>query len=126
MIWNEAKALILQHIVVGTDLNPALQYRNVVAGPAHICNTYDYNGDLGFQVQIGANSYIELPFSMLETVFEDSINNNRIFNKDVFRVHYPTRAEQATGHPCHIHVIGKIFELSGVANQVNSRNYLIL
>lgn len=125
MIWEDAITLIRSNIHQDQSLDSSLTYRYVSEIPPYRCNNYSYGGTEGYKVQIGSQSYIEIPISMLQTVIEDAVNANRIYNKNVFCNHYPTRAEQKTGHPCHIHVIGKIFVLAGVTKQLNSRNYLI-
>jgi len=121
MIWEDAEKLIIELIYIGLDLNPNLNFRNVVAGPDHACATYDYNGALGFRVQIGNNNFIEVPFIMIQTLFEASVANNLVYNNHIFGLHY---ADQLNGHGCHVHVVGKIFELSGVAEKAGN-NYLI-
>lgn len=123
MIWEEALPLIIQHIVVGTDLNPALQYRNVVAGPNYVCNTYDYNGSLGYSVQIGANNFIEIPLSMLEILLNNAMGNGGIYNNGVFHDTFP---QQLNNHGCHVHVVGKIFQNAHIALPPMAGDYTML
>jgi hypothetical protein len=127
MTWNEAYNLITANIHEGLELEPERENTRQVESVNHICTNHDYNGEEGLEVRIGnaPNSKIEIPFSMLQNVFEESLRRDRIFNKDTFRVYHPTRAEQETGHPCHIHVIGRIFEKAGIADQINARNFRI-
>jgi len=128
MNWEKAQKLIEAKFTLGFHLDPSSVYRIIIGIPPYQCTKYDYNKEEGFKITIGAgvNNYVEITWSMLKTVFNDSIENKRIYNKDVFRIHYPARAEQKTGHSCHIHVIGKMFEQSCVAKPLNKRNYLIL
>lgn len=122
MNWNEALILILQHIEVGLNLDPNSEYREVINVPPYQCNRYDYGGEEGYRVQIGANDFIEIPLSMLERLFVAAVNNDGKYNNGVFGALYP---QQRANHGCHVHVVGKIFSLSGVAVQINNRNYVI-
>lgn len=54
---------------------------------------------------------------MLELLFNSAVENGGIYNREVFRNNYE---RQLNSHGCHVHVVGKIFELSGVA--VKNRN----
>ncbi len=123
MIWEEALPLILQHIVVGTDLDPTSDFRIVAAGPHRVCNTYDYNGSLGYRVQIGANNFIEIPLSMLEVLFNKAMEEGGVYNNRVFRNNFP---QQLKNHGCHVHVVGKIFQNARVALPKGARNYIML
>ncbi len=121
MNWEEALELILHHIVVGLHLDPDLQFRTIVDGPNYHCNTYNYNGALGFRVQIGNNTFINIPIIMLETLFNATLANNGIYNRAVFGQHFH---QQLTNHGCHVHTVGQIFEISGIAERVGN-NYEI-
>ncbi|MBE2228509.1 MAG: hypothetical protein IAE93_14225 [Ignavibacteria bacterium] len=129
MNWNEALNLIQNNIAVGLSLDEnSSNGRHVLAGPAHICNSYDFRGIPGYKIQIGStiSSYIEVPIEMLRNIFNDSILDNRIYNKSVFRIHYPYHSETATGHPCYVHVVGMIFVKAGVGVKKGKRNFRIL
>lgn len=117
MTWNHALALILQHIAVGVHLNPELQYRYILAGPDYICTHYDYNGAKGYRVNIGAQNYVEIPILMLKVLFDAAIANGSIYNNEVFGNNYP---QQLNNHDCHVHVVGRMFVIAGVANQVGN------
>lgn len=124
MNWEQAYQLIIVNTVYGLQLNST--GRVVTEVPPYACNNQDYGGVEGFRVKIGKTTFIQIPITMLQTIFEGAVANGRIYNKKVFREHYPKIAESSTGHPCHIHTVGKIFELSGVAEKINSRNYKML
>ncbi|PKV75296.1 hypothetical protein [Pontibacter ramchanderi] len=126
MTWNEARNLIENSIVEEIKLDYNSQYRKVVRAQGFLCNRYDYNGSPGYKVQIGKRSFIEIPFTMLQNVFEEAVSADGVYNKNIFRIHYPTRAERKVGHPCHVHVVGKIFEKAGVALPIDSKNYRIV
>jgi hypothetical protein len=118
MNWKEAETLISQIVVAGMKLDN----RTVLEGPDYQCSRYDYAGAKGYKVKIGAKTTLDIPFKMLQAVYEDTVLNSRIYENKVFKKRY---ARQLKAHPCHIHVIGRIFEKSGVATQVNKRRYKI-
>jgi hypothetical protein len=124
MKWEQAYQLIIAKTVCGLQLNST--GRTITEVPPYICNNHDYGGVEGFRVKIGKTTFIQIPMTMLQTIYEDAVANGCIYNRKVFRVHYPRIAESSTGHPCHIHTVGKIFELSGVAEKINSHNYKML
>ena len=115
MNWNESNTLIHQNIRVGTDLNPNSQFRKVV-------EVYNRDNTTYFRVQIGTSNSILITMSMLEILYMASIQNGGIYNHNVFKSYYP---KQINNHPCHVHVVGKIFQLSGVMTQRDRRNYQI-
>lgn len=126
MTWAEAQKLIELNLIENTRFDPSSDIRLIIKTPQNYnCRTYNYNLETGFKVKIGKNSYIEIPWSMLENMFEDSKNetNGNIYRNPVFVNRYP---DQAHNHGCHIHVIGKMFVYAGVARQISIRNYLIL
>jgi hypothetical protein len=118
MNWREAEVLIYHAVAAGMKLDN----RTILDGPDYPCYHYDYNGTKGFKVKIGMDTSIDIPFTMLQSVFEDAIINNRTYENKVFKKKY---ARQLIAHPCHVHVIGRIFEKSGVATQVDKRRYKI-
>lgn len=120
MEWEEVQELIRTTLIVGFHLSETRIIKEI---PPYQCNRYQYN-DTGYSVQIGDNDSLDIPWSMLKTVFNDSIiQPGRIYNNGVFIIHY---AHQAKVKGCHIHVIGEMFELSGVAEARGYRNYVIL
>ena len=119
MNWKEAETLIRHTIITGMKLDN----RTIVEGPDYQCCQYNYAGAKGFKVQIGVTTFIDIPFTMLQSVFEDSIANNRIYENKVFKNKFD---RQLKAHGCHVHVIGRIFEKAGVATQIDKRKYKIL
>ena len=102
MNWNEAELLIRHAITVGLKLDN----RTVFEGPDFPCWGYNYNGSPGFKIRIGATASIEIPFLILQKVYTDAIVNNRIYENKVFKNKFE---RQIKSHPCHVHVVGKIF-----------------
>jgi hypothetical protein len=117
MNWNEAFNLINNNIQIGTDLNNESEFRIVVSGPNYNCFRYNYNGSNGYKIQIGRTNFIDIPFSMLEVLFNSAVENRRIYNRRVFRNNYE---RQLNSSGCHVHVVGKIFELSEVAVKIGN------
>ena len=119
MNWKEAEVLINDNIVAGMKLDN----RTVLEGPDYHCSRYDYAGAKGYNVKIGIKTSLDIPFTMLQSVFEDAVINNRTYENKVFKKKY---ARQLKAHPCHVHIIGRIFEKSGVAIQVDKRRYKVI
>lgn len=113
MDWSEARKIIQQKIVQGTDLNTKRSKLREVVRVNHRCTKYDYNGENGFLVSISNydNNNLEIPWSMLEKCFY-ALNEPDGYNGKAFRRYYP---RQAKAHPCHVHVVGMIFERAGLA-----------
>lgn len=127
MTWKEAKKLISKKIVTGTDLNPALSGgRLVLNGPDYICAGKSFSGEQGYRIQTGNNNYLEVPFIMLQNIYRDALNHGNLYNKAIFCISYPLLADIHIGQPNYVQIVGKIFELSGIAVQINSRNYKII
>ena len=123
MNWKEASILIKNNIRIGDNINTQKsKHRYVVNEPPFQCNRYNYKNEEGYKVSIGERDFVEIPITMLETVFNIAIENCRIYNNKVFADAFP---KQAKDHGCHVHVVGRIFELSGVANKKGG-NYEIL
>ena len=123
MNWAEASILIKNTIQKGDDVNSQKStFRFVDQVPPFQCKRYDYKNEEGYKVRIGVKHLIEIPISMLETTFNQALANNRTYNNKVFADAFP---KQAKNHGCHVHVVGRIFELSGVANKKGG-NYKIL
>jgi len=119
MNWHDAEILIRQTIAPGINLDN----RTIIEGPDFSCKKYNYNGAKGFKVQIGKKTFLDIPFTILQAVFEDACANNRIYNNKIFRSNFE---KQCKTHGCHVHVVGKIFVKAGVATQIDKRNYKIL
>ena len=126
MTWNEAKQLITENIFTGMNLNPALRGgRIVIDGPDYICKGKSFSGERGYKVQTGNANYIEVPFIMLQNIYRDALNHGNLYNKNIFCISYPLLAGIYTGQTNYVQIVGKIFELSGIAVKINSRNYKI-
>jgi hypothetical protein len=129
MNWNEAKRIIKENVIEGTDLNRVKSsgvkssVRQVIR-TNHRCTKYDYNGEEGFLVRISNNKMnnLDIPWSMLEKCFY-SLKEKEGYNGKVFRRYYP---QQAKNHSCHVHVVGMIFKKAGVAtSDSKGRNYYL-
>ena len=115
MEWNHAQQSIKEALKVGTDLNtPGSQYRFVKKVDVPINSKgYGYNGETGFVVSIGkaSSSVVKIPWSMLKASFWQA-QSPAGYSGTSFRQLYP---KQAWVHPCHVHVVGRILEVAGVA-----------
>jgi len=123
MAWNEAHNLIIEYILIGTDLNTARSTdRTVQEVPPYPCIRFGFGGSVGFKVIIGDKDFIEVPLEMLRNIYEQSVINNQIYNHHVFDQLYP-QILRVKG--CFVHVVGMIFQVSGVAN-FHHGNYEII
>jgi hypothetical protein len=59
--------------------------------------------------------------SMLEVVYQAAVAHNGNYNNAVFAGLFP---DQLKNHGCHVHVVGAIFGVSGIAERIG-RNYHI-
>jgi hypothetical protein len=119
MEWDVARQLIAQNVVVGSDLNrPGSTSRRVLE--AEVClNTprFSYQGERGYRGSIGKKDRIEIPWSMLEVCF-GQLSEPGGYGGTFFRQRFPAQARE---HPCHVHVVGRILEVAGVAVAVGNR-----
>ena|SRR5689334_7372735 len=122
MDWNTARQLIVQRVVVGTDLNrPGSTYRRVLEADACLSTPrFSYQGERGFRVSIGQSHSIEIPWSILKLCY-DQLNEPAGYNGDFFRQRFPAQARE---HPCHVHVVGHIFVVAGVAVADENRYFI--
>lgn len=113
MTWAQAKSRIARRIRVGTDLNNLNSSHRIVLSVRNDISSsrYGYNNEDGFQVQIGSDSSICIPLSMLRTCY-GALGSQNGYGGAFFRQHYAT---QAGDHPCHVHVVGQIFVTAGLA-----------
>jgi len=111
MDWLEAKRQIENKILVGMDVNSGESKQRKILKTEHSCNRYDYNGETGFLVSIGKENNLEIPWSMLEHFFP-ALHTPEGYNTPCFRKKYRRQYENKD---CHVHVVGAIFEKSGVA-----------
>lgn len=124
MAWNEAHNLIIENILVGTDLNTARStYRFVHEIPPYHCTRREFLGLPGFKVKIGLINCIDVPMVMLESIYEHSVVNNQIYNHEVFNQLYPD-IHGVKG--CYVHLVGKIFQVSGIAIHHDGNYEIIL
>ncbi len=113
MDWKEAQRRIEIHVKVGTDLNtPASTYRFVEAVESPINSArYGYENETGFVVPIGQSNKIKIPWSMLEKCFYQ-LDSPHGYDSGFFRERFSL---QYKDHPCHVHVVGQIFVVAGIA-----------
>lgn len=113
MDWPEAKEQIEKKIQVGTDVNSERSTLRKIRTTNYACysSRYGYNGEKGFLVQIGKKNNLRIPWSMLKNCFI-ALKSLEGYNGSYFRKKYPL---QAKDHRCHVHVVGVIFEKSGIA-----------
>jgi hypothetical protein len=115
MEWFDAKKKIQAQIRSGTKINTASStYRTIKTVDARIeSRRYGYENQTGFVVQIGTNSFIDIPWSVLQECYQMLLDVDG-YSGLSFRKTFPI---QAKDHPCHVHVIGQIFAKSGLAEE---------
>jgi hypothetical protein len=118
MNWEEAKALIRNSIRAGEKLDN----RIVLEGPEYKCKGNDYDGSPGYKIKIGKTTCIEVPLKMLQAIYSDALANNGIYDNSVFKKRFE---RQLKNHGCHVHVVGKIFEVAGIATKLDNRTYRV-
>ncbi|MDI9864231.1 hypothetical protein QM480_07840 [Flectobacillus sp. DC10W] len=127
MNWLNIEKQIRESFKVGDNIQEDSKYRNVIAGPDFPCRSkvYDYNGDLGYRIKIGKgkDNFLDIPFLLLKTVYEDTLVNNGRYNKNVICKHFQ---KQVTNHGCHVHVVGRIFVRTGIMEKKGDRAYQII
>lgn len=118
MTWIHAKEKIFKKIIQGTDINsPNTNYRIVLEVREDISSArYGYNNETGFVVQIGENSSICIPLKMLKHCY-GALGLDGNYDGKFFRKHYPL---QAKDHPCHVHTVGQIFVVAGLAKRTGN------
>jgi len=119
MNWKEAQRLIKVHVKIGSDLNTQRSnYRFVEGVESPISSArYGYDNETGFVVSIGQSNKIKIPWSMLEECFHQLGSPNG-YGNDLFRERFPL---QHKDHPCHVHVVGQIFVVAGIAKVEDNR-----
>jgi len=122
MEWFEARNKINQRITLNTKLDEDSAYRSVVKTPPYTFTRGKFKGLEGYKVQIGERSHVNIPIEMLQHLFNASKQNNNVYNNEIFNATYPKIGQHDSGHPCYIHCVGKIFEISGIAIK-NGNNY---
>ena len=121
MNWEEAKKLLKTTIKVDLHLTPDANFKFVRKVPPHTCK--NYANEEGFRVQVGERSFVNIPFSMLQTIFEASKVNKNTYNKSIFEKHYP---RELNAKPCNVHSVGKLFEHAGIMQMENRTTYTVL
>ena len=109
MKWKEAYHSLKSKIHLDLHLTPNRNFKIVREIPPYICR--NYNNTEGFRVQIGLNSFVNIPTDMLQIVFEASLKNNRTYNRSIFRELSP---RELNTKPCNVHEIGNLFEHAGI------------
>ena len=82
-----------------------------------------YDNVEGFRVQVGTKTFVNIPLGMLQTVFEETLKNNKTYNRAVFRDHFP---RELNAKPCNVHAVGKLFEHAGIMQMIDKRTYRII
>jgi len=123
MDWEQVQRRIEAHVKVGTDLNtPASTYRFVEVVELPINSTrYGYDNETGFVVPIGQSNKIKIPWRMLEECFYQ-LDSPHGYDSDFFKERFPL---QHKDHPCHVHVVGQIFVVAGVARVEGNRYWAV-
>lgn len=122
MNWGIVLSIIKKTISKNLQIDSDSEYRIVIEIPPYKCKTYDYFGAEGYKIQIGKTASLEVPINMIKNIYESSMKNNRTYNNSVFKSLYP---RQLKNRGCHVQVIGKIFEKSGIAVKEN-KDYKLL
>lgn len=121
MNWEEAKNLISTKIIKHTDINTDISTFRIIEKTNHKCNSYDYNGELGFKVPIGTKTFINIPWTMLQNCF-NALSTIDGFGTNYFQLRY---SNQYKDHDCHVHVVGMIFVVAGIAT-LKGRQYFLI
>ena len=124
MEWPDAKQMISNKMLPGTDINTKRSSLRKIISSDVKCWNYDYAGEEGFLVRISNNEInnLEIPWNMLEKCFYAMRNSG--YNGKVFREYYHI---QAKDHPCHVHAVGMIFKKSGIAvSDADEKNYYLV
>lgn len=121
MNWNQAEELLKDKIFKSLHLTPDAKFKIVKEVPPFQCKNYEYSE--GFRVQVGAINEINIPLKMLKRIFEESIRNNGIYNRSVFKECCP---RELNNKPCYVHSVGKLFEWSEVMVKINKNDYEVI
>jgi hypothetical protein len=128
MNWEEALELLENHIHNDIDLDVDSTYKFVRGiPPEHNCTRYDFNGEVGYKIQVGQRDFIDVPLSMLKKIHNYCQNqNNGIYDRSVLIATGYER--QLNGKPCYTHAIGKLFVTAQIAihHEIFKRKYVML
>jgi len=120
MNWEEALVLLSENIVIDLHLDPNATYKIVREIPPYQCR--NYNNEKGYRVQVGKKSFVNVPLTMLKTIFDATVLNNNTYNNSVFAELYPV---ELNNRPCYVHTIGKLFSNAHIMQQLDAQNYVI-
>lgn len=121
MSWENIEQVLLKKIkITNKSLDPSGQseYKIVKEVPNYFCKSYN---EIGFRVQVGRDSYIDIPLSMLQTIYNHSKING--YNSAVFQNSFPKEYKKK---PCYVHAIGQLFMKAGVMELDGKRKYKLL
>lgn len=121
MAWEDAENLLRKNTNVNTRLDLQVNFKIVVSIPPYRCS--NYTNEVGFRIQVGQKSFINIPISMLKKVYQAISQNRNIYNRTIFLNLYP---KELTNKPCYVHAIGKIFSNAGVMIQLTRYSYQII
>ena len=82
MNWGEAQMLLKKAIKIDLHLTPDANFKFVRKVPPYKCK--NYSNEEGFRVQVGKTSFVNIPFSMLQTIFKASKVNENTYNSCLF------------------------------------------
>ena len=122
MKWEEAENLLSINLTKGLQLNES---RIIIEIPPYHCYNKSYLYDEpGYLIQIVDKKNIQIPCSMLRNIFYDALSeNDGIYNRSVFVMHYSNTAYFQYGH---VEIIAQMFEAAGVVEYIGGRKYQIL
>ena len=113
LTFNELVNLISIDLTLNLDLNTIRSTLRRVQN----------NENSQITVPIGQNTRIKLNYLDLVNIYTSTIQNNRIYNKQICENVLPTMTRN---HGCTVHVVGMIFVRIGVMRIVDDRNYEII
>lgn len=119
MNWKNAKKKIESNIIAGTNINTEKSTYRIVESTNSLINSkrYNYYTEFGFVVPIGKTNKIKIPWNVLKECFLQA-GSTEGYGSKFFKKRYPL---QYKDHPCHVHVIGQIMVIGGVAKFVDGR-----
>ena len=121
MEWSQALQLLKSNIQLNLHLTPEKGFKIIREIPPYKCKNYSF--EEGFRVQVGETNFVNIPLTMLQTIFEATIQNNKTYNRAIFKNNFP---RELNAKPCNVHSVGKIFEHAGVMKMIDNRNYKII
>ncbi|GEM_PF-4495604 len=101
MTWEEARKQIKDRVWVGDDVNSQKSHGRIV-----ICVC-----DGGYLIPKAEDWYMLVTWDMLEKCWNGMVANGGVYDKTVFKKHYPKHAKSAG---CYVQTIRMIFEKAGL------------